>query len=91
MESKSTETASHSFIQSVTEALDRHLHAVGIFLELSKAYDVINHNMFLDKLDSFGIRGSVNKWFQSYLTNRTQFVETFQIDKNKHTQHRPQS
>jgi len=33
----------------------------------------------------------VNKWFQSYLTVRTQFVETFQIDKNKHTQYRFQS
>ena len=91
MESKSTETASHSFIQSVQEALDKHLHAVGIFFSLSKAYDVIHHNRLLDKLDSYGIRGSVNKWFQSYLANRTQFVETFQIDKNKHTQYKFQS
>jgi len=53
---KSTETASHSFIQSVQEALDSHLHAVGIFLNLSKAYDVINHNRLLDKLDSYGIK-----------------------------------
>jgi len=75
MESKSAETTSDLFIQSVQEALDRHLHAVGIFLELSKAYDVINYNRLLDKLDSYGIRGSVNNWFQSYLTNRTQFVE----------------
>jgi len=71
MESKSTETASHSFIQSVQEALDSHLHAVGIFLDLSKTYDVINHNRLLDKLDSYGIRGSLNRWLQSYLTNRT--------------------
>jgi hypothetical protein len=91
MESKSTETASHLFIQSVQEALDRHLHAVGIFLDLSKAYDVINHNRLLDKLDSYGIRGSVNKWFQSYLTNRTQFVEKSQTDRSKYTQHRFQS
>jgi hypothetical protein len=60
-ESKSTQTASHSFIQSVQEALDRHLHAEGIFLDLSKAYVVINHNGLLDKLDSYGIRGSMNK------------------------------
>ena len=88
MESKSAEIASHSFIQSVQEALDKHIHAVGIFLKLSKAYDAINRNRLPDKLDSYGIRGSVNKWFQSYLTNRTQYVETFQIDKNKHTQYR---
>ena len=64
---------------------------VGIFLNVSKAYDVINHNRLLDKLDSYGIRGSVNKWFQSYLTNRTQFVEISQIDRSKYTQHRFQS
>jgi len=88
MESKSTETASHSFIQSVQEALDRRLHAVSIFLDLSKAHDVINHNRLLDKLDSYGIRGSVNKWFQSYLTNRIQFVEISRIDRSKYTKHR---
>jgi hypothetical protein len=55
MENKSTETARHSFIQSVQEALERHLHVVGIFLDMSKAYDVINHNMLLDKLDSYGV------------------------------------
>jgi hypothetical protein len=87
-ESKSTETASHLFIQSVQEALDSHLHAVCIFLDLSKVYDIINHNRLLDKLDSYGIRGCVNKWFHSYLTNRTQFVEISQTDRSKYTQHR---
>jgi hypothetical protein len=81
IESKSTETASHSFIQSVQEALDKHLYAEGIFLDLSKAYDVINHKRLLDKLDSYGNRGSMNKWFQSYLANKTQFVEISQTDK----------
>ena len=91
MESKCTETASHSFIQCVQEAPDRHLHAVGIFLDLSKAYDVINQNRLLDKLDSYGIRGAVNKWFQSYLTNRTQAVEISHTDSSKYTKHRFQS
>jgi len=88
IETKSTETASHSFIKSVQEALDKHLYAVGIFLDLSKAYDVINHKRLLEKLDSYGIRGLVKKWFQSYLANRTQFVEISQIDKKEHSQHK---
>ena len=71
--------------------MDRHLHAVGIFLELSKPYDVINCNRLFDKLDSYGIRDSVNIWFQSYLTNRTQIVEISQSDRNKYSQHRFQS
>jgi hypothetical protein len=91
MENKSTETASHSFIVCVQEALDRHLHVVGIFLDLSKAYDVINHNMILDKFDSYGVRGSANMWFKSYLTNRTQFAEISQTDRSNRTRHRFQS
>jgi len=78
-------------LYSVQEALDRHLHAVGIFLDRFNAYNVINHNRLLDKLDSYGIRGPVNKWFQSYLTYRTQFVEISQTDISKYTQHRFQS
>jgi hypothetical protein len=55
MVNKSTETASHSFIECVQEALERRLHVIGIFLDLSKAYDVINHSMLLDKLISYGV------------------------------------
>jgi len=92
MENKSTEPASHSFIESIQEALDRHLlHVVGIFLDRSKAYDIINHNMLRDKVDSYGVRGSENMWFKSYLTKRTQFVEIFHTDRSNHTQRRFQS
>jgi hypothetical protein len=59
-ENKSTETASQSFIESVQEALDNQSKAIGIFLDLSKAYDVINHETLLDKLDSYGVRGITN-------------------------------
>ena len=79
------ETASHSFIESVQEALDKHLFAVGIFLDLSKAYDVINHEILLEKLDSYGVRGFANMWFKSYLTNRTQVVKISHTDRNNHT------
>jgi hypothetical protein len=47
---------------------------------LTKAYDVIYHNIVLDKLDSYGIRGITNLWFKSYLTHREEFVEIDQID-----------
>jgi hypothetical protein len=85
MVNKSTETASHSFIESVQEALDRHLHVIGILLDLSKAYYVINQSMLLDKLDSYGVRGSANKRFKSYLTNKTRFVEISHTDGINHT------
>jgi hypothetical protein len=91
MVNESTETASHSFTESVQEALYRHLHVTGIFLDLSKAYDVINHSMLLNKLDSHGVRGSVNKWVKSYLTNRTQCVEISHSDGSNRTLHKFQS
>jgi hypothetical protein len=83
VDNKSTETANHWFIRSVQEAWDRHIHVVSIFLDLSKAYDVINHNKLLHKLDCYGVRGSSNMWFKSYLTNRTQFVEISRSDRTR--------
>jgi hypothetical protein len=77
---KSTDTASHSFIESIQEALDRGLYAIGVFFDLSKAYDVIDHVILLDKLDSYGIRGESNSWFRSYLVDRSQFVEIKNTD-----------
>jgi hypothetical protein len=55
------------------------------FFNLSKDYDVINHGLLLDKLDSYGVKGSANKWVKSYLTNRTQSVEIFHTDGSNHT------
>ena len=72
---RSTETALLDFINNVQSAIDNKMNPVGIFLDLSKAYDVLDHKILLDKLNAYGIRGITNKWMESYLTNRKQFVE----------------
>jgi retron-type reverse transcriptase len=53
---------------------------MGIFLDLTKACDVINHSKLLAKLDNYGFRGTINLWVRSYLTERRQFVEIVQMD-----------
>jgi len=84
---RSTETACQSFTERVSEVLDNHLNAVRIFLELSKAYDVLNHQILLDKLEIYGVRGVLKSWFKSYTSNRIQFVEIAKIG-NNNTLHR---
>ncbi len=54
--SKSTETAIFSFLKDVASSLDQNEATIGIFLDLSKAFDVIDHNILLSKLPSYGIR-----------------------------------
>ena len=47
---------------------------MGIFLDLTKAFDTVDHKILLKKLEFYGIRGVPNAWFASYLSNRKQFV-----------------
>jgi hypothetical protein len=51
------------------------MNPIGIFLDLTKADDVLNHRVLLSKLDSYGIRGVANLWCESYLSHRKQCVE----------------
>ena len=54
--------------------LDNGKLPIGVFLDLSKAFDTLHHTILLNKLLYYGIKGTELVWFKSYLINRTQFV-----------------
>ena len=71
---KSTTHALISFVDSIISAFENNKFSCGIFLDLSKAFDTLDHNILLCKLYHYGIRGIVYSWFKDYLSQRTQRV-----------------
>ena len=71
---KSTCMALILLIDRITEALVKGDCVVGIYLEFSKAFDTVNHEIVLQKISTYGIQYIVLEWFRDYLTNRSQYV-----------------
>ena len=70
----STYMAAVNLSDLIASGLDNKLCTVGIFIDLSKAFDTIDHNILLRKLYCYGIRGLSYDWFKSYLNNRSHYV-----------------
>ena len=75
----STSDAITDMLQFLYDKLDNGYTVISFFLDFSKAFDSVNHNILLDKLKFYGIRGVPHNWFKSYLRNRSQFVATNNI------------
>ena len=71
----STSMALIEIINNIKSAIDNNKFVCGIFLDLTKAFDTVNHQILLDKLHHYGVRGQTNNLFNSYLSNRKQFVK----------------
>ena len=74
-EGHSTEYASLELIDRVINDIENKNISIAIFLDLSKAFDTLDHKILLYKLNYYGITNTELQWFSSYLTNRSQYVE----------------
>ena len=63
-----------SIVKSIQTQRDDGKYSAGAFADLKKAFDFVDHNILLKKLDYYGVRGIANELFASYLKNRKQFV-----------------
>ena len=69
---KSTYMAVLTLVDTIS--LDNGDYVIGVFLDFSKAFDTVDHNILLKKLEKYGIQRAALDWFTNYLSNRLQYV-----------------
>uniref|UniRef100_A0A1B6LYM7 Reverse transcriptase domain-containing protein n=1 Tax=Graphocephala atropunctata TaxID=36148 RepID=A0A1B6LYM7_9HEMI len=78
---KSSTDAMFSLIKNIVQNLDRGNSTVGMFFDLTKAFDMIDQNILLEKLSCLGLRGVSHSWIKSFLCGRGHMVKIPYIDK----------
>ncbi len=81
---RSTADAVINLSDYVTNILDSSHSVLGHFIDVSKAFDSINHTVLLHKLWNYGVRGVAHKWFADYFANRKQFVQDNNMKSHLH-------
>ena len=72
---RSTSMAVMEVVEAISKGVDNKEYAVGVFIDLKKAFDTIDHGILLEKMERYGVRGVANDWLKSYLYKRQQYVE----------------
>ena len=70
----STVHAALELTASICDSIDSKQHCAGVFIDLKKAFDTVNHKLQIEKLSFHGVRGIANTWLENYLMNRKQYV-----------------
>ena len=70
----STAMALVDLVDKISSSIENNEYTIGIFIDLAKAFDTVNHDILLNKLYHYGVRGIPYEWFKSYLNNRKQYV-----------------
>ena len=79
----STQHAILDIVNAIQANVNQGLYSCGVFIDLKKAFDTVDHNILLDKLNFYGFRGLINQWFSSYLNDRTQTTQIADHISNK--------
>ena len=61
-------------VNDITKEMSNKNFAIGIFIDLSKAFDMVDHSILIKKMQHYGIRGISLRWFSDYLNNHKQYV-----------------
>ena len=78
----STDHAIIQLIDQLVKSFNDNKFTIGVFIDLSKAFDTVDHQILLGKLKHYGITGNNLKWFHSYLSNRKQFIKFNQTEES---------
>ena len=70
-------------VDRISKALENGDFVLGLFLDFSEAFDTVNHSILYKKLEFYGVRGLALRWFQSYLSERVQYVEYNNVNSGK--------
>src|SRR6218665_1386778 len=76
---KSTYMALLEMQTCMSEAMTFNKYSLGVFFDISKAFDTVNHTLLINKLEHYGIRGIAKQWFIDYLNNRKQYVSLKEV------------
>ena len=71
----STKLAAVRLVDQLTSQMDNYLIPINIYIDLSKAFDILNHAILLSEINYYGVTGCANNLLQCYLSGRSQFVE----------------
>ena len=71
---RSTEHAIMQLIDQINSRFEKNHFTLGVFIDLSKAFDTVDHDILITKLKNYGANGDNFRWFQSYLKNRKQYL-----------------
>jgi hypothetical protein len=82
-ENISTSMALLDLVDKISASIENNESTIGIFIDLAKAFDTVNHNILLSKLHHYGVRGIPLDWFKNYLANRLQFVHLNDVESSK--------